>query len=51
MEKFDKEKTTGYKEDAMETPICLICGEQVGKYVYCGKSICSECMEIIRSDY
>ena len=40
-----------YKEDAMTKPICLICGEHLGEYNYRGKSVCTACIELIRTNY
>ena len=51
MTKLNYDRPFGYKEDAMTKSVCLICGEQIGEYVYRGKSICAECMAIIRSNY
>jgi hypothetical protein len=51
MAKLFTEKLTGYKEDVMSKSVCLICGEQIGEYVYRGNSICTECMKLIRSNY
>ena len=51
MSKLNNAKPLGYKEDAMTKSVCLICGEHIGEFIYNGKSICSECMKLIRSNY
>jgi hypothetical protein len=51
MPKMMNECMKNYKEDAMTKSKCLICGEHVGEYVYRGKTICTECMKFIRSNY
>jgi len=40
-----------YREDAMTGSVCLVCGELIGKhgYIYRGKTVCSNCIEFIRS--
>ena len=46
-----KEKVViSYREDAMTKPVCLICGEHIGDYVYRGKSVCSECLKYIKTN-
>jgi hypothetical protein len=51
MTKLLNEKMNGYKEDIMTKSVCLVCGEHIGEYVYRGKTICTECMKFIRSNY
>ena len=51
MAKLLNEKMSGYKEDVMQRSVCLICGEQIGEYIYRGNSICTECVKFIRSNY
>ena len=41
----------GYREDAMEKSICLICGERPGEYEFRGKTVCPVCIESIRKNY
>jgi hypothetical protein len=45
------QKANPYQQDAMSKPVCLICGEHSGEFEYKEKSVCHECIELIRSNF
>ena len=53
MEKNREKKLSKYRDDAMTEPVCLVCGERLGKYgyMYRGKTVCRGCIEFIRSNH
>ena len=40
-----------YQEREMSKSACLICGENCENNNYRGKSVCSKCLDFIRSNY
>ena len=50
MNKITAKKPPAYPENAITDTICLVCGEQIGKYgyIYRGKTVCKECVDYIR---
>jgi len=53
MDKLKERKQSAYRENAMTEPVCLVCGEQLGKYgyFYRGKTVCRGCIELIRASH
>ena len=48
-----EKKQSGYRENAMTEPKCVVCGEHLANngYVYKGKVVCRGCVDFLRSKF